>query len=180
MQTILEHSFLSNFLDKRESADLQLWLIEHVPWQVETFNIFGKRQNVPRLSAWYGDKGACYRYTGIDHIADGWPDVIWSLRQKIHEVCETQFNFVVLNRYRNGSDYMGWHRDAESGAHEQIASISLGAPRTFKIQAQTGVREFTLSDGSLLLFNGHLRHQLPKRLRQNGERVNLTFRTIQA
>ena len=176
--SVMRTTYDPTFLSPSESAELQLWLTEQVPWRIETFKIFGKQQYVPRLSAWYGDQGTCYRYTGIDHVAEGWPNELRALRQKLLGVCSSEFNFVILNRYRDGSDYMGWHRDAESGAHKQIASISVGAERAFKLEESTGTREFNLSHGSLLLFDGHLRHQLPKRLRQKGERINLTFRAI--
>ena len=74
---------------------------------------------------------------------------------------------------------MGWHTDAEPGAEPQIASLSVGAKRTFKIRQDADETvSYELGDGSLLMFDGRYRHQLPRRASQNGERINLTFRRI--
>ena len=36
-----------------------------------------------------------------------------------------------MNRYEDGQQYMGWHRDNERGWSTEIASLSLGAERRF-------------------------------------------------
>jgi alkylated DNA repair dioxygenase AlkB len=153
-----------------------------VVWLQEQFQIFGRKQSVPRLTAWFGDEGINYRYTGLDHQGLGWPDYLGDLRDRISSTFSASFNFVILNRYRQGADYMGWHRDAEKGAEAQIASLSLGGVRTFRIQLEQDDRpkSIDLAHGSLLLFDGFNRHQLPKRKNQIGERINLTFRNIYA
>lgn len=120
-----------------------------------------------------------YRYTGLDHEGVGWPARLEELRDMVSNRAGIDFNFVILNRYQDGQDYMGWHSDAERGAHPQIASLSLGATRDFRIgQAAGPARSYALNDGSLLLFNGFERHVLPKRKHVQNERINLTFRLI--
>ena len=148
-------------------------------WSAETFSIFGREQQTPRRTAWFGDEGVNYRYTGLDHEGVGWPSRLQGLRDTIADCAGVEFNFVILNRYADGRDYMGWHSDAERGAHPQIASLSLGATRDFRVGQPAGsARSYSLNDGSLLLFNGFERHILPKRKRVHGERINLTFRLI--
>ena len=69
-----------------------------------------------------------YRYTGIDHICDGWPVWLDKLKEKFKK-SRKKFNFVLMNRYEDGQQYMGWHRDNERGWRTKIASLSLGAER---------------------------------------------------
>jgi alkylated DNA repair dioxygenase AlkB len=90
-------------------------------------------------------------------------------------------NFVLLNRYCTGADSMGWHRDDEAGCTGDIASLSLGAERTFLLRPDGACRStrLILEHGSLLIFDGRMRHALPKTRRVLGERVNLTFRVLQ-
>ena len=171
-----------SFLSQPDAHNIFQWLSheENIAWQQETFQIFGRSQAVPRLTAWFGNEGVGYRYTGLDHNGIGWPADLQMLRDQVSARLDQTFNFVILNRYRSGADHMGWHRDAEKGICPLIASLSLGSLRTFKIQAEaeSAPESYELENGSLLAFNGFLRHQLPKRKRQVGERINLTFRTI--
>jgi alkylated DNA repair dioxygenase AlkB len=97
-----------------------------------------------------------------------------------------RFNSVLLNYYRDGRDSMGMHSDNEPelGPEPAIASVSLGAERTFVLQ-HTATRErvrIALTDGSLLLMAGSLQHHwshgINKTARPIGSRVNLTFRLI--
>ena len=86
---------------------------------------------------------------------------------------------------------MGWHSDdePEMGRRPVIASVSLGATRSFRIrprEGRSGRRSvgLALRDGSLLLMKGALQenyqHQVPKvtAAAGAGPRINLTFRSI--
>ncbi|MCI00498.1 alpha-ketoglutarate-dependent dioxygenase alkB-like, partial [Trifolium medium] len=45
----------------------------------------------------------------------------------------SSFNSLLLNRYKGGNDYVGWHADDEKlyGPTPEIASLSLGCDRDF-------------------------------------------------
>jgi alpha-ketoglutarate-dependent dioxygenase alkB family protein 2 len=103
------------------------------------------------------------------------------------------YNFVLVNRYANGNDCMGEHRDDESelDGDVPIASLTLGTPRDFYFRhgdVRTGKDksiakvQFVLEDGLLLLMesptNRYWYHALPKRKRCDGVRINLTFRKV--
>jgi alkylated DNA repair dioxygenase AlkB len=97
------------------------------------------------------------------------------------------FNSVLANRYRDGRDAMGWHRDDEPelGPQPVIASISLGATRRFRLKADDAAvppLSLDLPHGSLLVMRGltqsRFRHALPRTAKPVGERINLTFRRI--
>nr|KAJ9632718.1 hypothetical protein H2204_007805 [Knufia peltigerae] len=149
--------------------------------------MFGNWVDSPRLSCWIGDPQARYRYSGAEFVPHPWPPRLSALRDRLQAEGLGRFNSVLLNRYRGGGDYMGWHSDDEPelGPAPLIASLSLGAARRFLLRRRddtTRKAEFLLAHGDLLLMGGatqrHYQHALPKMARVQGERINLTFRWI--
>ena len=174
-------TYQPGFLPPTDAADLFSWLQTDVSWRLESISLFGQRRTVPRLVAWFGEKGLDYRYSGRSHQGNGWPVELAELRERVAAEMQQMPNFLLLNRYRDGADSMGWHRDEETGLDASIASVSLGASRTFLLREEgtSRSRSLTLEHGSLLLFDGCTRHALPKTRRIVGERINLTFRFVQ-
>lgn len=170
------------FLEPTAASRLLRALLAEAGWVQESLVLFGRRRPVPRLVAWYGDPGVNYRYAGTDHLCDGWLAPLAALRQRLAAELGFVSNLVLLNRYRDGNDAMGWHRDDEPGLDPCVASISLGAPRRFLVRSEPDARAqaLTLEHGSLLLLDGARRHALPRTRRPVDERVNLTFRRLAA
>jgi alkylated DNA repair dioxygenase AlkB len=168
-----------SYLGDDEAQLLLSNLDDNIEWQREQFRIFGKQVPAPRLSAWFGDEGRNYRYTGIDHMAAGWPRELYELRDGLHRDLGMKFNFVVVNRYQSGDEHMGWHRDDEQGTDPIIASLSVGAERRFRVELSPSERAgFDLGAGDLLVFDGRQRHQLSKTRKPSSVRINLTFRKL--
>jgi len=170
-----------------EADRLRLALLAEVPWEVHRIRVFGREVDSPRLSSWIGDPRARYRYSGTDFVPHAWPPALATLRGRLADALGADFNSVLVNRYRDGRDAMGWHSDDEPelGDRPLIASLSLGAPRrfVFKHRADPALkRELLLGHGDLLVMAGDTqrlyRHALPRTARPVGERINLTFRWI--
>ena len=169
----------SAMLCERLDADLE--------WRDENIRLFGRSIRAPRRSACYGDAGVVYRYSNVAHAARPWPPLIRDLHSRLQRCIGARFNFVLANRYRDGSDSMGWHSDDERelGPSPIIASISFGATRPFRFRARddSGRRAaVALECGSLLLMWGRSQrcwqHALPKVRAATGLRINLTFRDV--
>ena len=179
---LLSVFYQRDFLPSKDADHWLNWLQQesNVAWARESFSIFGRRVTAPRRLAWFGDAGLNYRYTGTDHMAEGWPTALSALRDRVQAVAAQEFNFLLLNRYANGQQYMGWHRDDEAGCAGNIASLSLGAPRRFRYESEINGKseQIDLEHGSLLLFDGRRRHCLAKTVRPVAERINLTFRLL--
>lgn len=166
--------------------DLMQQLMSQVDWQQPLVNVFNQWHKIPRQQAWYGDSGLRYVYSAVEHIAEGWPDVLNELRLRLHQQANQTFNSVLLNRYRNGNDKMGWHADneVELGVNPCVAIVSLGANREmqFKHLKTKTTTQLNLTDGSLLIMKpgmqSRFHHQIPVRKRVESERISLTFRQI--
>lgn len=172
--------YLRDYLPSGQASELLEWLQCNAPWHQESVTLFGRTHPVPRLVAWYGDKGLDYRYANRSHPGSGWPRALVNLKERLNQDLDTELNFVLANRYRDGADCMGWHRDDEAGLNSTIASLSLGGDRRFLIRGEGDDRStlLTLEHGSLLVFDGGLRHALPRTRRPVPERINLTFRML--
>ena len=163
-------------------------LITQTPWQQEDITLFGRRHPQPRLVAWYGDPDAHYTYSGIPHAPNPWTAELVCLRSRVEEVCNSSFNSVLLNYYRDQHDSMGLHADDEPelGPTPVIASLSLGEERKlyFKHKRDKALAgcNVSLPSCSLLVMRANTqdnwKHGLRKLTRQCGPRVNLTFRQI--
>jgi alkylated DNA repair dioxygenase AlkB len=163
-------------------------LLENVLWKQHVITVYGRSINAPRLSAWYGDPGAVYRYSGLCLGPVPWTSTLLEIKPIVENLAATRFNSALVNLYRDGRDSVGWHSDAEPelGRHPVIASVSLGAERRFTLQHKKTRQHISvdLEPGSILLMSGptqhHWRHQLPKSRRAVAARINITFRLIRS
>ncbi|MTA93710.1 MAG: alpha-ketoglutarate-dependent dioxygenase AlkB [Actinobacteria bacterium] len=163
-------------------------LLDSVPWASQTITMFGKQYVEPRRTAWFGDEGASYTYSGITMTPHPWTPLLQSLRDVCEQNSGSAFNSVLLNLYRDGNDKMGWHADDEPelGTEPVIASLSLGATRKFRFRHRVTkeVVECELPTGSLVVMSGLSQkcwvHEVPRQKRVNTPRINLTFRKIQS
>jgi len=170
----------------QETADIFGRLKTEVAWQQAEVVVFGKSVLQPRLTAWFGDDGCSYTYSGTTLNAVKWTPLLADIRRRCEEISMTSFNSVLLNLYRGGNDAVSWHSDDEPalGPQPVIASVSLGATRRFDMRhRESGLTIKTnLVDGSLLVMSGksqsHWKHQVPRTSKEVGSRINMTFRTI--
>lgn len=177
-----------------DTSRWQRQLQAELPWQQPTVFVYGRHHVTPRLTCWVADPGCRYRYSGLEQAITPWSPALQTLRGLLDQQLGLHFNSLLLNRYRTGADCMGWHADDEPelDAGAPIASLSLGVSRTLRFRPRPGDRSaageppfaIDLADGDLLLMDPptqrHWQHALPRRLRLQGERLNLTFRRIQA
>lgn len=150
--------------------------------------MFGKPVDSPRLVRAFGDDGLHYRYAGVDRATAPWLPRLRAVRDRLAALAGHPFNYALVNWYRDGDDYIGWHSDKEADlvAEASIASISLGAARPFLLRDRDGgkTHEVVLADGSLLWMQGttqqFYKHSLPRRRAIREPRFNITFRQIGA
>ncbi len=182
-----EITFYEHFFSVAESKPIFSELMSQTAWRQDSITIFGKTMPLPRLTAWYGDPGKSYTYSGIPMEPEPWTPTLMMIKRSIERVCEVSFNSVLLNLYRDGNDGVAWHSDDEPelGENPVIASVSFGATRKFSFKHKTNPDlrvSLDLTPGSLLIMSGSTQHywyhQIPKTTRKVESRINLTFRII--
>ena len=177
----------TDFIAASEQPELYSALAVVLPWQQREIKMFGRLVLEPRVTAWIGDPGAVYTYSGRVNVPAPWPEVLQSLRTRVAERAGAVFNCVLANLYRDGHDSMGLHSDAEPelGENPVIGSLSLGATRRFQLRhrkRREAKLDLDLPSGSLLVMRGttqhYYRHGVPKQPTVHTARMNLTFRRI--
>ncbi|MDG3008330.1 alpha-ketoglutarate-dependent dioxygenase AlkB family protein [Paludisphaera mucosa] len=162
-------------------------LVETTRWRQDSMKMFGELKPLPRLTAWYGDAGARYVYSGIVNEPLPWTTALAEVKHAVEAAVGVSFNGVLLNRYRDGRDGMGWHADDEPefGEDPVIASVSFGGTRNFQLKHKRRKElkaSVELTHGSLLVMRGGTQanwlHQISKTAKPVEERLNLTFRHL--
>jgi alkylated DNA repair dioxygenase AlkB len=121
-----------------ETADaLFRQLQTEVDWRQE--RAYGRP--MPRLNAWFADPGVTYAYSGLRYQGSGWPEWLLPSKQQVETVAGITFNSLLLNRYRDGQDSIGFHTDAEPelGINPIIATLSLGSERRFVLKHRRNI-----------------------------------------
>ena len=177
---------VQEFITKQESDIYFTVLKNKIAWQQEKMKMYGKELPFPRLTAWYGDAGRTYSFSGLTLKPKPWTDSLRELKNRVEVKTDSTFNSVLLNRYRDGNDSISWHQDDEKdlGKDPVIASLNFGATRRFQLRHLQSKEKINidLKHGSLFVMlgklNHHWQHQIPKTKKAVGERINLTFRHI--
>uniref|UniRef100_T1J0X2 DNA oxidative demethylase ALKBH2 n=1 Tax=Strigamia maritima TaxID=126957 RepID=T1J0X2_STRMM len=152
--------------------------------------VYGQWFPIPRKQVAYSNnKNLTYTFSGNKIPVRPWTPLIEALRDIIYESGGPKFNFPLVNRYADGRDKIGAHRDDEPDLDKTspIASLSFGATRKFKlspVNKQFLVKPFSidLAHGSLLIMhpptNKHWKHEIPAQASMTTPRINITFRTM--
>ena len=180
---VLHPEFFSQADADRLFRDLR----DTTAWRQESIRLYGRQVALPRLTAWYGDAGTGYTYSGIANVPAPWTPALLEVKRAVEPVADVTFNSVLLNRYCTGQDSVAWHSDDEPefGTDPVIASVSFGGTRTFQLRHKRDkslMASVELTHGSLLVMRGptqhHWVHRIPKTAREVAERINLTFRVV--
>lgn len=180
-------AFVREFLSREEADTLLGRVCSEGDFRQNYTQLFG-RKAIPRLEAWYGTWDYPYA-NGVVLRAAPIPDYLQAVIDKISTAGFGDYNAVLINRYRDGRDYISPHSDDDYGDPEPtIPSLTLGAARPFrlariisgsKLDKSTTV-EYLPGHGDLAVMRGRTnaewQHWVPKTAKPVGERVNLTFR----
>ncbi len=179
------------YLNKNDADELFDELIKSMPWCQSDIMIYCKKLKTPRFQCWMGDnnvRAEVYSKTRL-----GWTSSILKLKSKIQEDSNLKkissncdFNYLLLNYYKTGDHYIGYHSDDEVlSVDDLIGSVSLGGSRRFLIRERSKTEtpenyEIVLNSGDLMIMDGLMqkfyKHSIPKTKQKVAPRINLTFR----
>lgn len=179
-------NYYGHILNKEKADYYFQQLYNTIDWKNDTAIINGKIIYTDRKVAWYGDSNYKYSYSGATKTALAWTKELLELKTLVEEKTGVKYNSCLLNLYHNGEEGMAWHSDDEKslGRNTTIASLSLGAERTFAFKHKETKETISLllNHGSLLVMKDETQtywwHRLPPTKLIKRPRINLTFRTI--
>jgi len=180
--------FVPGFLSREDADGLLERICSEADFRQNYYKYMGKTGPRPRLEAWYGT----WNYPnsrGTVLKAAPMPGYLQAMIDKIREAGFGNYNAVLINRYRDGRDYISPHSDDDYGDPEPIIpSLTLGAARPFRLAKiisgskldKSTTADFLPGHGDLIVMRGKTnaewQHWVPKTAKRVGERVNLTFR----
>ncbi|KAF5728832.1 Oxidoreductase 2OG-Fe(II) oxygenase family protein isoform 1 [Tripterygium wilfordii] len=132
--------YVQRFMAYDEAWRLFDYLDKQIPWTRPTIRVFGRSCVQPRDTCYIASAGLPeLAYSGYQPHPYSWDDFsplteILKLVQKV--LPGSRFNSLLLNRYKGGNDYVGWHADDEKlyGSTPEIASVSFGCDREFVLK----------------------------------------------
>lgn len=179
--------FVKGFLNRPEADVLLERIRSEADFKQSYIQLYG-RKAIPRLEAWYGSWDYPYS-NGVVLRAAPMPHYLQAVIDRITAAGFGKFNAVLINRYRDGRDYISPHSDDDYGDSEPtIPSLTLGAARPFRLAKLVGkskldkstMVEYLPVHGDLLVMKGRTnaewQHWVPKTAKPVAERINLTFR----
>jgi len=206
--------YFNNYLSNEKAKKIYDLFEEKMIYNTEEqsmVRIHGKYIKIPRKQVAYGKEGTEYNFTGNKVKArsyDNDDEISKEIKKIITNLnCDLgrQYNFVLINRYEDGNQYIGPHSDDERDLIEDytIAGISLGAERNivftkgYAIKKETNIKSITnwvdtdelpneyklkLENGSLFVMyqptNKKWKHSIPKVTNCTQPRISLTFREM--
>lgn len=187
----------SGFLDVDAATNLAQHIVDetYAHARVQLRYLPGRRPFLDRdhLLVRHGDPGVTYTYKQKPKPIHPWTPALSALRRLVAaELAPWEPNTAVTNFYLSGSTSLYPHSDIlyipELGQTPIIASITLGATRTFELvqnapalrpAARTRLR-LPLAHGDLCVMHGRSqldwRHGLPEAAHVTGVRISITFR----
>ena len=196
LETGLNIQYTRNFLNTHDSKKYFKLFEKYIKYnsaEESKVLIRGQYIDIPRTQTAYGDPGTYYKFSGNVVKAKNWLEkgliesILQDIVHKLEIYCGTKFNFVLINKYADGTKYIGFHSDDEKdlGPEPKIAGVSFGQTRPIyfqnKVTGDTDVKQ-DLEPGSVVVMNHptnvHWRHSIPKTSKQMGTRISLTFRKM--
>lgn len=214
--------YYNEFLDKSTADSYFKILEQNLVYNTDEQSqvvVYGKKRIIPRKQVAFGDKGTGYKFAGTTVLARPWindktngeedgvgkndnivGETLLKIKQQVEEYTKKQFNFVLINRYKDGDSYIGHHRDDEKelGDEPTIACVTFGSerdlvfapykfiplpePDDIKLPLVGDKLKVCLGHGSLCVMlnktNTFWTHSIPKKSKIKTPRVSLTFRLI--
>ena len=181
--------YYEKFLNEKFSEKLYKYLLEYNNWEKKEIIIFGKKCKQNRKTCVFSYPGLNYRYSGTDNIGEDMNKhpILIEVKNKIEKLFDDkyQFNYILGNKYEDGTENIGMHSDDERDLLGPIASISIGSERNFDFKHKydkTIKKRLNLKNGSLVIMNNptqkFYKHGVPIQKKIKDCRINLTYRVV--
>lgn len=146
--------------------------------------VYGKSGIQHRDIGFFSNTSIGYSYSGQFAKSIPLTDSLFILINIINKLFNTDYNGILINKYKNGNDYIGPHSDDEKNLGScGVISISIGAVRKFRIRDKTTKKIIidipTISNNIIHMggnFQKEFTHEIPIEKKIKQERFSFTFR----
>ena len=159
--------------------------IQYLPADQCQVRVHGKTFPIPRQLVAFGDPHLTYTFSGLTVACKPWTPLLLGIKQAVERVSGESYNFVLVNRYKDGNCCIGHHKDNEQDldANSAISSVSFGEMRTMIFKRPNYPdQSVELKHNTLLVMkpptNRDWTHGIPRQKDRKGTRLNLTFRKM--
>lgn len=181
-----EAYYIRDFIPAATRSALYDKFLNSFDWEIrETdYGKGGATYKLNRATCAFGDPGVEAPVVwGSGLVVAPWTAEMTKIKDDIELITGKRFNICLCNFYATGKRGIGFHADNEErGSTSCIASVSLGAERTFVFSrnSDSATHSMRLADGSLLVMGENCqenyRHSVPADKEVETGRINLTFR----
>lgn len=146
--------------------------------------IYGKICNQRRCIGFFSNDSIGYQYSGQMASSKPMTPGLTQLLNMVNNEFKAEFNGILINKYKNGEDYISAHSDDERNLDNVgVVAISYGATRKFRIRDKNTkkvVANIPLSHCDILHMAGKFQkeftHEIPLEKKVKEERISFTFR----
>lgn len=146
--------------------------------------VYGKPATQHRSIGFFSNDSIGYRYSGQMAKSQSLTPILKLVLDYVNQLLSSDYNAILVNRYSDGTDYIGAHSDDETCLDPVgVACISYGAGRKFRIRDKKSkkiVLDYTTKNDELILMSGNFQknftHEIPVEKKVRESRYSLTFR----
>lgn len=187
METLIEtsNSFLKTL--PYENQDLLKLCVDEVDELLllnPPIKVFDRICKQNRSIGFFSDESEGYRYSGQIMKSQNLTPNLKILLQETNKIFESNYNGILVNRYKDGTEYIGGHSDDEKALDKSgVVAISYGYPRKFRIRnkfTKKIIKDISTQEGMFIQMGGDFQkeftHEIPKELKIKEIRYSFTFR----
>ena len=146
--------------------------------------VYGKVCHQNRNIGFFSNFSIGYKYSNKLQKSNKLTPALNELLEQINKKFNSDFNGILINKYDNGTQYIGSHSDDENGlGNIGILSLSYGAERNFRIRNKKDrkiVENIKTKDDEIILMEGDFQkefmHEIPIQKKVTNIRYSFTFR----
>ena len=171
-QSFLSKQNLAEIVESPIDQTLIINCVEDIQTLLDSkpeIKIFNKIVHQQRDVGFFSNKSIGYYYSG--NLAQSKPMTpnLELLLEKINLMYESNFNGILINRYEDGTNYIGAHSDDESNLGKTgVVAISYGGERIFRIrnkQTKQIVQDIQVKNLDIIhmggMFQKEFTHEIP-------------------
>ena len=146
--------------------------------------VYGKKCLQRRSVGFFSDSIIGYKYSGKIETSQRLTKNLKILLDHINIKFNSDFNGILVNKYKDGLEYISDHSDNEQEISDKgVISVSYGATRKFRIRNKLTkkiVKDILTENYQIIQMNGNFQkeflHGIPIEKKIKEERISFTFR----